>query len=185
MDGAETQIYWMRRNRAPAAGPARRCHRARRGAIYWDNFSETTPDVKTLELDFEGYRVLRADNWDRAARDARCDNGPPANLWKLLFEDGRRERLRRRHRARSRTATNHSRTVLTPASKRDMIEPDRSSSSSSSRAPDPPVPAGRHTSGVRHAGRSRPVELGVRSAAGSTTGTWTAPFTSGARTSTR
>ena len=37
-------------------------------AIYWDNFSETVPDVKTLKFDFEGYRLWRADNWDRPNR---------------------------------------------------------------------------------------------------------------------
>jgi hypothetical protein len=53
--------------------------------IYWDNFSETVPDVKTQVFDFEGYRVWRADNWDRPLGSSAI-NGPPHDLWKLLFE---------------------------------------------------------------------------------------------------
>jgi hypothetical protein len=54
-------------------------------AVFWDNFSETVPDVKTQQFDFEGYRVWRADNWTRPLGTS-ADNGPGAELWKLLFQ---------------------------------------------------------------------------------------------------
>ena len=53
--------------------------------VYWDNFSETVPDVKTQEFDFEGYRIWRADNWTRPLGSSRL-NGPSSDLWKLLFQ---------------------------------------------------------------------------------------------------
>ena len=42
--------------------------------------------MKTQEFDFEGYRVWRADNWDRPLGTLGRRTGPPADLWKLLFE---------------------------------------------------------------------------------------------------
>jgi hypothetical protein len=54
-------------------------------AVYWDNYSESQPDVKTQQFDFEGYRVFRADNWGRPLGTSAA-NGPGTNLWKMLFE---------------------------------------------------------------------------------------------------
>jgi hypothetical protein len=54
-------------------------------AIFWDNFSEAVPDVKTQQFDFEGYRIWRADNWTRPLGTS-AENGPGAELWKLLFQ---------------------------------------------------------------------------------------------------
>jgi len=85
IDGAETQIFWIV-GTAPPPPNVRLDDTASEGlVIYWDNFSETQPDVKTLEFDFEGYRVFRADNWDRPTGTSAA-NGPPAELWKLLFQ---------------------------------------------------------------------------------------------------
>ena len=53
--------------------------------MYWDNFSETVPDVKTQVFDFEGYRIWRADNWTRPLGSSK-ENGPGSELWKMLFE---------------------------------------------------------------------------------------------------
>jgi hypothetical protein len=83
--GAETQIFWIV-GTAPPPPALRIDDRSGIGVVlYWDNFSETVPDVKTLEADFEGYRVWRADNWARPLGTS-VDNGPAHELWKLLFQ---------------------------------------------------------------------------------------------------
>jgi hypothetical protein len=85
IDGAEKQIFWIV-GTAPPPPNLRLDDTASDGlVVYWDNFSETQPDVKTLEFDFEGYRVFRADNWTRPT-GTNASNGPPAELWKLLFQ---------------------------------------------------------------------------------------------------
>ena len=83
--GAETQIFWIV-GTAPPPPSVRLDDTSKDGVtIYWDNFSETQPDVKSLAYDFEGYRVFRADNWNRPT-GTNAANGPPAELWKLLFQ---------------------------------------------------------------------------------------------------
>jgi hypothetical protein len=83
--GAESQIFWIV-GTAPPPPNMRIDDTSKDGVVlYWDNFSETQPDVKSLEFDFEGYRVFRADNWTRPI-GTNASNGPPADLWKLLFQ---------------------------------------------------------------------------------------------------
>ena len=83
--GQESQVFWMVGTAPPP--PALRINAAADEgvAIYWDNFSETQPDLKTQKFDFEGYRVFRADNWNRPSGTSAA-NGPASNLWKMLFE---------------------------------------------------------------------------------------------------
>ena len=83
--GQETQIFWIVGTAPPPPVMRIDDHAADGVAVYWDNFSETVPDVKTQEPDFEGYRVWRADNWDRPLGTS-AENGPAAELWKLLFQ---------------------------------------------------------------------------------------------------
>ena len=85
INGQETQIFWIVGTAPPP--PNMRLDAANRDgvAVYWDNFSESQPDVKTQKLDFEGYRVFRADNWGRPLGTSVA-NGPGASLWKLLFQ---------------------------------------------------------------------------------------------------
>jgi hypothetical protein len=83
--GQESQIFWIV-GTAPPPPNMRVDDAATDGVVvYWDNFSESQPDVKSLEFDFEGYRVFRADNWTRPTGTSAA-NGPPAELWKLLFQ---------------------------------------------------------------------------------------------------
>jgi hypothetical protein len=85
VDGKETQIHWLV-GTAPPPPNMRIDDCAREGlAIYWDNYSETVPDVKTQVFDFEGYRIWRADNWDRPLGTSE-KNGPSHDLWALKFE---------------------------------------------------------------------------------------------------
>jgi hypothetical protein len=50
--------------------------------LAWDNISEITPDPKSGWLDFRGYRVWKAANWQRPVGTA----GPSDNDWALLGE---------------------------------------------------------------------------------------------------
>ncbi len=83
--GQEKQVFWIV-GTAPPPPNMRIDGSASDGvSIYWDNFSETVPDVKTQEPDFEGYRLWRADNWDRPLGTS-IRNGPAHDLWKLFFQ---------------------------------------------------------------------------------------------------
>jgi hypothetical protein len=85
IDGKETQINWIVGTAPPPPKMRIDDHSTNGVVIYWDNFSETVPDVKTQVFDFEGYRVWRADNWTRPLGSSK-DNGPSGDLWKLLFQ---------------------------------------------------------------------------------------------------
>jgi hypothetical protein len=52
-------------------------------SLVWDNLSEITPDVLTLEYDFEGYQIWRADNWQRPLGTSIL-SGPSMDLWNLV-----------------------------------------------------------------------------------------------------
>ncbi len=81
--GNETQIFWLI-GTAPPPPNMRVDDTSTDGvSIYWDNFSETKPDVKSNAFDFEGYRVSRADDWTRPI-GTNAANGPSSELWKLL-----------------------------------------------------------------------------------------------------
>jgi hypothetical protein len=83
--GQERQINWIVGTAPPPPTLRIDDHATDGVVVYWDNFSETVPDVKTQIYDFEGYRVWRADNWNRPLGTSK-DNGPEHDLWKLLFE---------------------------------------------------------------------------------------------------
>jgi hypothetical protein len=85
IDGKETKINWIVGTAPPPPNVRIDDHSADGLVIYWDNFSETIPDVKTQIFDFEGYRIWRADNWSRPLGSSK-ENGPAADLWKLLIE---------------------------------------------------------------------------------------------------
>jgi len=84
VDGKESQVNWL--FGSPPPPPNVRIWPTESGnVIFWDNFSETVPDVSELIYDFEGYRVWRADNWHRPYGSSAA-NGPPTDLWMLLGE---------------------------------------------------------------------------------------------------
>jgi hypothetical protein len=117
--GNEAQVFWIV-GTAPPPPFMRIDDTAADGVVvYWDNFSETKPDIKTLKDDFEGYRLFRADNWTRPTGTS-ATNGPPKELWKLLVgmdlvnnfgEDTGLDRYRYE-------PLTH---ILSPSVKRDMI----------------------------------------------------------------
>lgn len=83
--GQEAQVFWIVGTAPPAPNLRVDDHSADGLVLYWDNFSETVVDVKTQIQDFEGYRVWRADNWNRPLGTSAA-NGPARELWKLMFE---------------------------------------------------------------------------------------------------
>ena len=84
VDGKETQVHWLVGS-APPPPHMRLLPGNGKVTILWDNFSEVTPDVSTLEYDFEGYRLWRADGWDRPLGTSVL-TGPQRELWQLIEE---------------------------------------------------------------------------------------------------
>ncbi len=83
--GNEKQLFWIVGTAPPPPNMRIDDHYSEGVVVYWDNFSEAVPDVKTQVFDFEGYRIWRADNWNRPLGTS-ITNGPAHELWKLLFE---------------------------------------------------------------------------------------------------
>jgi hypothetical protein len=84
VDGKEKQVNWLVGS-APPPPVMRLIPGDNSVTILWDNFSEVTPDVSTLEYDFEGYRIWRADGWDRPLGTSVM-SGPNRELWQLVEE---------------------------------------------------------------------------------------------------
>jgi hypothetical protein len=84
VDGKETQVKWLVGS-APPPPNLRVIPGDNKITLLWDNFSEVTPDVSTLEYDFEGYRIWRADGWRRPLGTTVL-SGPGRELWQLLEE---------------------------------------------------------------------------------------------------
>jgi hypothetical protein len=80
--GKETRLNWVTGS-APPPPNLRLVPQDRSILLLWDNFSEITPDPATLELDFEGYQVWRADDWHRPY-GTTTQSGPTADLWHLV-----------------------------------------------------------------------------------------------------
>lgn len=84
VDGRERRINWLV-DSAPPPPKMRLVPGDNKVTLLWDNFSETTPDVSTLEFDFEGYRIWRADGWTRPIGTSVL-SGPGKSLWHLIEE---------------------------------------------------------------------------------------------------
>ncbi len=82
LNGEEHQLLWVTGS-APAAPGMRLVPRDESVEIYWDNLSEIVPDPISLEYDFEGYQIWRADDWHRPAGTTE-NTGPKHELWSLL-----------------------------------------------------------------------------------------------------
>jgi len=84
IEGKETQVHWLI-GTAPPPPKMRLVGAEDRVDISWDNFSETTPDLRLNIIDFESYRIWRADNWERPY-GSDISTGPGSDLWMLLSE---------------------------------------------------------------------------------------------------
>ncbi len=82
IDGKEYQLHWIT-DSAPPPPNIRVLPGDHNVTVFWDNLSEVTPDIMTLENDFEGYQIWRADDWHRPLGTSE-ENGPSHDLWSLL-----------------------------------------------------------------------------------------------------
>ena len=82
VDGKETHIPWVV-STPPVPPNMRLVPGDGVVTVLWDDRSETVPDLYTLEHDFEGYEVYRADDWHRPYGTTR-ESGPGRELWSLL-----------------------------------------------------------------------------------------------------
>jgi len=84
VSGRETQVNWLVGMAPPPPG-LRIWPTNNSVHVFWDNESEVTPDVRLNAIDFESYRIWRADNWTRPFGSS-IENGPGSNLWQLIAE---------------------------------------------------------------------------------------------------
>jgi hypothetical protein len=84
VEGKETQIHWLVGMAPPPPG-LRLWPTDNRVHVFWDDKSETTPDIRLRRVDFESYRIWRADNWARPEGTSEA-NGPESTLWQMVSE---------------------------------------------------------------------------------------------------
>ena len=84
LDGLDRQIHWLVGMAPPPPG-LRLWPADSRVHVFWDDRSEVTPDIRLQALDFESYRIWRADNWERPFGSSLV-NGPESSLWQLIAE---------------------------------------------------------------------------------------------------
>jgi hypothetical protein len=84
IDGKECLIHWLI-GTAPPPPKMRLLPRESEVDLIFDNRSETTPDLRLNVIDFESYRIWRADNWKRPF-GTDVTTGPGSALWMLLAE---------------------------------------------------------------------------------------------------
>ncbi len=84
VDGNETQIHWLVGMAPPPPG-LRLWPTDSRVHVFWDDLSEVTEDIRLRVVDFESYRIWRADNWDRPFGSSVL-NGPESTLWQMVAE---------------------------------------------------------------------------------------------------
>jgi hypothetical protein len=84
VNGLETQINWLVGMAPPPPG-LRLWATDSRVHVYWEDSPEHTVDIRLQEVDFESYRIWRADNWDRPFGSSVV-NGPESSLWQMIQE---------------------------------------------------------------------------------------------------
>jgi len=84
IDGLDTQLHWLVGMAPPPPG-LRLWSSDSRVHVFWDDRSEITKDIRLQKIDFESYRVWRADNWDRPFGSSLI-NGPESSLWQMIAE---------------------------------------------------------------------------------------------------
>lgn len=84
IDGNETQVHWLVGMAPPPPG-LRVWSADSRVHVFWDDTSELAEDIRLQKIDFESYRIWRADNWDRPYGSSVI-NGPESGLWQMIAE---------------------------------------------------------------------------------------------------
>lgn len=84
VEGKEFPVRWLI-GLAPVAPGMRLWEQDNRTHVFWNGLSEIVPDTRLQVIDFESYRIWRADGWDRPFGSS-IENGPEATLWALIAE---------------------------------------------------------------------------------------------------
>lgn len=84
VEGKEEHVPWLV-GLAPVSPHMRLWQADGRVHVFWDNISQIVPDVRLQQVDFESYRLWRADGWDRPFGSS-IENGPESRLWRLIAE---------------------------------------------------------------------------------------------------
>jgi hypothetical protein len=84
INGMDRQIRWLVGMAPPPPG-MRLWPTDSRVHVYWDDSSEKAEDIRLQVIDFESYRIWRADNWDRPFGSSIV-NGPESSLWQMVAE---------------------------------------------------------------------------------------------------
>ncbi len=84
VDGLDKQIHWLVGMAPPPPG-LRLWPTDSRVHVFWDDESMITKDIRLQKVDFESYRVWRADNWERPFGSSLV-NGPESSLWQMVAE---------------------------------------------------------------------------------------------------
>ncbi len=84
VNNLETQLHWLVGMAPPPPG-LRLFPADSRVHVFWDDLSEITKDIRLQKVDFESYRIWRADNWERPFGSSLV-NGPESSLWQLIAE---------------------------------------------------------------------------------------------------
>jgi hypothetical protein len=82
--GKEFNVHWLVGS-APPPPVMRLVPGDHKVMVFWNNYSEVTPDASTQQKDFEGYRIWRADGWQRPLGTSVL-TGPSRELWQLIEE---------------------------------------------------------------------------------------------------
>ena len=84
IDGLDRQIHWLVGMAPPPPG-LRLWPTDSRVHVFWDDVSMITKDIRLQTIDFESYRIWRADNWQRPFGSS-LTNGPESSLWQMIAE---------------------------------------------------------------------------------------------------
>lgn len=82
--GKESVVRWIT-DAAPPPPRIRVWPGDDRVHLFWSDHPEHSRDLITAELDFESYRIWRADDWVRPA-GSTLENGPSSDLWTMRAE---------------------------------------------------------------------------------------------------
>jgi len=84
ISGLDLQIHWLVGMAPPPPG-LRLWSTDSRVHVFWDDMSMITKDIRLQKIDFESYRIWRADNWERPFGSSVI-NGPESGLWQMIAE---------------------------------------------------------------------------------------------------
>ncbi len=83
--GRETRIPWIDTRVPPPSPDLRVWPQDNAVHVFWNDESQYAEDFELEMVDFESYRIWRADNWARP-RGTSTNTGPGTELWQMIAE---------------------------------------------------------------------------------------------------